>query len=129
MSNEQSVQALWNSINKQDWAALPAYFTDSAVIHWHNTNERFTVREFVLANSQYPGRWRIAIEKLLSVADTVISVVKVGLADGGAAFHAVSFFQFQEGKIAVLDEYWGDDGLPPQWRADMGIGKAILEQQ
>ncbi|MCL2671639.1 MAG: nuclear transport factor 2 family protein [Clostridiales bacterium] len=125
MNHKQSVSELWNHIDRQNWDALPAYFTDSAVINWHNTNECFSVPEFVLANGAYPGKWRIAVEKLLSFDDTVISVVKATLQEGDVAFHAVSFFQFAGDKITLLDEYWGDDAAPPQWRAEMRIGKSI----
>ena len=26
---------------------------------------------------------------------------------------------------AALEEYWGDDGPPPRWRQEMGIGRPI----
>jgi len=28
-------------------------------------------------------------------------------------------------KIIELDEYWGDNGVPPKWRIDMNIGSKI----
>lgn len=28
--------------------------------------------------------------------------------------------------ICGIDEYWGDDGLPPQWRRELGLGSPIL---
>ncbi len=31
----------------------------------------------------------------------------------------------KDGKIAQVDEYWGDDGEAPQWRQDMHIGNKI----
>lgn len=40
--------------------------------------------------------------------------------------HATSFFEFRNGKIKVLDEYWGDDGKVPQWRIEKQIGKPII---
>ena len=32
-----------------------------------------------------------------------------------------------DGKIASVDEYWGDDGPAPQWRQDKHIGTKIKE--
>lgn len=129
MNHEQLVSDLWGHIDRQNWNALPAFFADAATICWHQTSECFTVPEFVLANSAYPGKWKIALEKLLSVADTVVSVVKVSLEDGDTAFHAVSFFQFADGKITALDEYWGEMDAPPPWRVDMGIGHEIASRK
>ena len=125
MDYKQSVLNMWNDINNQNWGELSLYFSEAAVINWHNTNECFSVREFVLANSKYPGKWLIEVEKLLETENIVISVVKVILEDSNISFHATSFFQFLDAKITVLDEYWGDDSQPPQWRVDMGIGKSI----
>ncbi|NLM10011.1 MAG: nuclear transport factor 2 family protein, partial [Clostridiaceae bacterium] len=35
------------------------------------------------------------------------------------------FFEFKGDKISCLDEYWGDDGIAPQWRLDKQIGQPI----
>jgi hypothetical protein len=34
-----------------------------------------------------------------------------------------------DGKIASVDEYWGDDGAAPQWRQDKHIGTIIKEKK
>lgn len=119
------VSSLWGDIHAQNWGNLPSYFTQTATINWHNTNERFSVNEFVLANSRYPGDWQIRIEKLMSANQIVISVVQVLLKESGVSFHATSFFQFENGKIQTLDEYWSEDGPPPQWRTELKIGTPI----
>lgn len=119
--------SLWCDINMQRWDKIPDYFTPDASIHWHNTNEKFTVSEFLKANSEYPGNWTIIPEKALCDGNTVITVVKVALRDAYVSLHATSFFEFEGDKIKRLDEYWGDDGPAPQWRKDLGIGKPIQE--
>ncbi len=129
MSQTEAIFSLWQTIDQQNWERLPSFFAPEALIHWHNTNERFTVSQFVQANSQYPGHWQIDLQKLLETGETVISVVRVQLKAEPVSFHATSFFQFRAGKILLLDEYWGDDGPPPQWRLDMGIGTAILPDE
>ena len=40
---------------------------------------------------------------------------------------AISFFQWQGEKILRLEEYWSDDGAPPEWRQKMQIGQKITE--
>jgi hypothetical protein len=125
MDLKQLVQDLWNDMDNQNWDKLPGYFSETATINWHNTNECFSVHEFVLANSKYPGEWSIKIEKLLRTGDIVISVVRVMSKNANISFHATSFFKFKAGKIEVLDEYWGEDEKPPQWRIEPGVGQPI----
>ena len=40
---------------------------------------------------------------------------------------AISFFRWQGEKILRLEEYWSDDGAPPEWRRKMQIGQKITE--
>jgi len=126
MNCKEHVIALWNDIDKQNWSNIHTYFEDEAIINWNNTNERFTVEKFVRANAEYPGDWNIGIERLECIENLVISVVKVQLKNDDVSVHATSFFEFNNKKIIVLNEYWGDDGKAPQWRIEKQIGKAIL---
>lgn len=121
------VKAFWACMDQQRWDDLPGFFAPAATIFWPNTNEKFTVQDFVSANKHYPGRWHIAIERIEQTPSTIITVVKVSLAQGDASFHATSFFDFAAGeeKIVRLHEYWGDDGAPPAWRTAMHIGSSI----
>ena len=41
------------------------------------------------------------------------------------SFHVTSFFREEEGRIAALEEYWGDDGPPPAWRQALHLGRPI----
>ncbi|MBX4260396.1 nuclear transport factor 2 family protein (plasmid) [Clostridium estertheticum] len=125
MNYKEQVIGLWSDMNKQSWNDIHRYFDNDAVINWNNTNERFNVEEFVRANSEYPGDWSIKVERLECIENLVISVVKVHLKNDDVSFHATSFFEFNNGKIKLLNEYWGDDGKSPQWRIDKQIGKPI----
>ncbi len=125
MNNTDQVIALWNDINNQNWNNIHTYFDQEAIINWNNTNEKFNAAEFVTANREYPGDWRIVIERLETINNLVISVVKVEAGSGELSFHATSFFEFLNGKIKLLNEYWGEDGNPPQWRIDKKIGRPI----
>lgn len=119
------MEAYWKAVADQDAAALAAFFAPDAAVQWHNTNERFTVAEFLRANCEYPGGWAGAVERVEEAEGRLISAARVWTRDGSASFHAVSFFTLEDGKIKALDEYWGDDGPPPQWRRDLGIGTPI----
>ncbi len=125
MDKVQLVTAFWADVVAQRAHNLREYFIPTATINWHNTNEHFTVEEYIVANCEYPGDWRGQVERLEVFGDKAVSVTRVWLADQNTSYHAVSFFGFVGDKIAILDEYWGDDGAPPQWRQDKNIGSFI----
>ncbi|MDQ0086706.1 hypothetical protein J2T12_000100 [Paenibacillus anaericanus] len=125
MGNKEKIIDLWNDIDKQNWDNLFHYFCEDAIINWNNSNESFNVEEFVRANCEYPGDWAITIERLEALDNLVVSVVKVELNNSVISFRATSFFEFMEDRIVLLNEYWGDNTKPPQWRIDKKIGKAI----
>lgn len=127
MGNKEKIIDLWNDIDKQNWDNLFHYFCDDAMINWNNSNESFNVEEFVRANCEYLGDWAITIERLEVMDNLVVSVVKVELNNSEISFRATSFFEFMEDRIVLLNEYWGDNIKPPQWRIDKNIGKAITD--
>ena len=53
------------------------------------------------------------------------TVVHVYSGDRKISCHVTSFIKIKDGKIAFIDEYWGDDGTTPQWRLDKHIGTPI----
>ena len=117
----------WRSAVRQDRSRLKDYFTPGAVVRWHNTNERFTVDEFIRANCDYPGEWRGELKRIERFGDTVVTVVRVFSPDGSVSFHAVSFIRLLDEKIAEIDEYWSEDGDPPGWRLEMKLGRPLSD--
>mgnify|MGYP000900774200 FL=1 len=104
---------------------IRSYFKETAVIRWHNTNEEFTLEEFIRANCEYPGNWDCKVERIEEIEDLIITVTKVFSTDSYISVHVTSFLRMEDGKIASMDEYWGDDGETPKWRLDMEIEKRI----
>lgn len=125
MDIEKWIKNYWRDIAAQDEAAIKAYFDPGASIYWHDTNEQFTVDEFIIANCEYPGDWRGEVERIEQAGSVVITVTRVWLSDNSASFHVTSFFEFRNVQITTLNEYWGEDGVIPQWRLDKQIGKPI----
>ncbi|MGL4107427.1 nuclear transport factor 2 family protein [Clostridium sp. LP20] len=119
------VLSFLNDVITQNPLGLRTYFTPNAVINWHNTNESFTIEEYIIANCEYPGKWCGEVERIDIFNDLVISVSRLWVVDNSMSFHAVSFIKFKNDKIVTLDEYWGDDGIAPQWRLVKKIGKPI----
>lgn len=116
MEQTELVRQLWKDMDEQSWGSLSSFFQTDAVIEWPNTGEIFTVDQFVRVNSEYPGKWKITVERLEQTRTAVISVVRVTLEGDRTAFTAVSFFEFKGKFISKLTEYWVDITAPPEWR-------------
>jgi len=104
---------------------LAKYFKQDAIVRWHNTNELFTFEEFIAINCEYPGQWQGVVVRMEIIGDLVITVTKVFSLELNESYHVTSFIKFDGQKIAVIDEYWGDDDAPPLWRLEKGMGKPI----
>lgn len=115
----------WDAVLRQDGNAIRRFFHPDAWVNWHNTNEHFTLEEFIRANCEYPGDWDGTVEKIIPAGTQVITITHVFSRDRALCFHVVSFLSISEGRIRSIDEYWGDDGPPPQWRQEKHIGTAI----
>lgn len=120
-----NVHDYWEVTLAQDAVKMKEYFHSNAYICWHNSNERFTVDEFIRANCEYPGHWDGEIKRIEQIDDLVISAVHVFSTDDDVSLHVVSFMKIMDDKIAAIDEYWGDDGIAPKWRLDKHIGRPI----
>lgn len=114
---------------KQNKIQLTTFFHKDAYIRWHCTNENFTVDEFIQANCEYPGQWDGHIERTEYLHDLIITVVHVFSSDHSLSFHVVSFIKLKDQLIMSIDEYWGDDGMAPQWRLDKHIGTPIIKKE
>ncbi len=121
------IHAYWRAVFDQQQEEIEKFFHENAFVEWHNTNEHFTVGEFIRANCEYPGKWDGKIERIEEINDLLVTVVHVFSPDKGLSFHATSFIQIEDGRIRSIDEYWGDDGSAPQWRLDKRIGIPIRQ--
>ncbi len=116
------INRFFKTVLSQNEEDLRKYFQKNAVIKWHCTNEVFTLDEYIKANCEYPGNWNGEIEQ---IANTIILACRVFPTDNSESFHVVSFINLKDGLIIKMDEYWSDDGLAPEWRKEMKIGKRI----
>ena len=123
MDGREFAEQYWESIAKQDEQQLRTYFCREAQIRWHNTNEQFSVEEFLRANCDYPGEWNGKVERVEQKGNLLMTVARVW--DETTSFHVTSFIQLENDTIKAIDEYWGEDGRAPQWRTEKHIGKPI----
>ncbi len=120
-----NLEEYWAAVLAQDAEKMREYFKEDAFINWHCTNEHFTVEEYIKANCEYPGEWAGEVERVEQIGDLIITATNVYTVDKLLSFNVVSFLRMEDGRIAALDEYWGDDGVAPQWRLDKRIGRPI----
>lgn len=120
-----NIEKYWESTLKQRAEEMRKFFHPKAKVRFHNTNEEFTVDEFIEINCEYPGSWNGVIKRIEKIGRIQIIVVQVFDREQNLFFHVTSFMEIEEDKIISIDEYWGEDGCPPQWRLDKKIGKRI----
>lgn len=116
----------WKHTLAQDKDKMKEFFRKDAYINWHNTNERFTVDEFIKVNCEYPDNWNGQIERIEENGNLIIVVVHVYNELKTLSFRVVSFIKIENDKIISIDEYWGDDVEVPEWRNKMNTGVKIL---
>lgn len=114
-----------SAVLNQDAVKMRAFFHSNAYVNWHNTNEHFTVEEYIRANCEYPGKWAGEIERIVQAQNMIVAAIHVYSTDRRVSCHCTSFIQLSDDKIICMDEYWGDDGDVPQWRKDKHIGMPI----
>ena len=113
------------AVAKQNADALREYFTSDAVICWHDSNEQFTVDEYIRANCEYPDSWNGEIQRVEKIEGGIIIVTKI-FSDESS--HLVTAFaKLTDGKISRLDEYYSECNEIPEWRKEMKIGKPITK--
>ena len=59
------IKVFWDAVLRQDADTIREYFHPDAWVNWHNTNEHFTVEEFIQANCEYPGEWDGEVEQII----------------------------------------------------------------
>ena len=120
-----NIGAFISAVLRQDADAIRICFQPDAYVNWHNTNEHFTVEEYIWANCEYPGQWTGEIERIVESGDLIVTATHVQSLDGKISCHCTSFIRLRDDKIISMDEYWGDDGDVPQWRKGKRIGTPI----
>ena len=111
------------AVASQNADALAGFFTPDAIICWHDSNEQFTVAEYIRANCEYPGSWEGEIQRVEKTEEGLVLVTKISSTE---STHLVTaFIKLTNDKISRLDEYYSDCAPAPQWRIDMHIGKPI----
>ena len=96
-----NIQSYWRAVLQQQAEEIKTFFHEDAYVNWHNTNEHFTVSEFIRANCEYPGAWDGEIERLEEAGDLLITATHVYSRDRKLSFHVTSFIRIKDEKIKI----------------------------
>ena len=55
MDRKAILAAFWRAVAAQERDPLRGFFAEGAEVLWPNTNERFSVEEYLRANCEYPA--------------------------------------------------------------------------
>jgi len=126
--NEITVKTFWGFFAAGEFEKTSTLFAAASKVYWPCTGEVFNNHDnFIKVNRQYPGKHKITLEKMVSCADTVVTVVLVeSVFDDHPAplfFRATSFFKFAGDRISEINEYWAEVIEPPEWRIKSGLSE------
>jgi ketosteroid isomerase-like protein len=112
VTNHQRIEAYFQTLNARDWTAFAAILHPEVLYEIPQTGECVRGREGYLDfNITFPGNWTLEVVRLL--ADDVRGAAEIVLQVNGQAMPAVVFFEFTDGLIARITDYWPESYEPP----------------
>ncbi|RPI77575.1 MAG: nuclear transport factor 2 family protein [Desulfobacteraceae bacterium] len=112
MEYGKTVEQYWQTLNDRDWQAFGALLHEGMVYEIPQTRERVRGKEaYIDFNKTYPGDWTLAIVHL--VADQHRAVSQIAFRDDGQEQVGISFFEFKDGLICRITDFWPVAYEPP----------------
>lgn len=129
MNEIETVKNLWSLFDERKFVETKPLFHENLEVHWITSKEVFTGADiFIAVNEEYPGSWRTIPVKIAkygsgtadgnaeSNENKVFSLVHVFAVERTEEFYVTSFFEFKDGLIKRIEEYWSTVENPPEWR-------------
>jgi len=118
MSGIDIVRNLWDLFDKRRFEDSRKLLKKDVTVKWVTTKEVFIGTDnFIAINTEYPGAWRTIPVKIENYSDDkVFSLTHVFMEDSEEEYYATSFFEFEDGLISSVEEYWSTVESPPEWR-------------
>ena len=129
------IHNLFEAMLSQDAKKLHGFFEPDALVFWANTNEQFTVDEYIRANCEYPGTWYSRLEEFGEIVASdlfepkmyYIAKVWDNAGNTSRVVGRIDFGNTENALIQYITEYWSEIGEPPKWRKGMNIGKRYCD--
>ena len=115
--SEVLARSYWKKVSEQKWEEAEALFHENFAAEWPQSRERFrSGKAFIQMNREYPGTHRVEVLEVLSVDSRTVTTVFINAEDTGQKVFATSWFDFSEGKILKLTEFWAEPYSAPESR-------------
>lgn len=113
-----TVERYWTAADVRDWDTFEATLADEVLYELPQTRERIRGKERYMAfNREYPGDWRVRVERVVADGDGRQAAVRTLFTEGGQESHAVHFFTFDaQGRISGITDFWPEPYEPPAGR-------------
>ena len=112
MTNHQKIETYFQTVNARDWTGFAAVLHPDVVYELPQTRERVRGHEAYLDfNITFPGDWTLEIVRV--IADDARGAAEIILRIDAQAMPAVVFFEFADGLIARITDYWPESYEPP----------------
>jgi ketosteroid isomerase-like protein len=109
---ENLVERYWSTAVARDWDAFGQLVHEHVLYEVPQTRERVRGRAaYVEFNATYPGDWSLEIRHI--VANDKQAVSKVDFNVDGETATGITFFEFRDGLIAHITDYWPAPYEPP----------------
>ncbi|EGQ7673987.1 nuclear transport factor 2 family protein [Vibrio cholerae] len=118
MNSKDVVLSFWNAMKSNDCAKASEWLSLDFEGFWPQSGELILGREnFVAINAHYPanGHWLFDIHSIVCEGDSVVT--DVSITDGVQKARAITFHTVENGLIIKQKEFWPDEMLPQEWRA------------
>jgi hypothetical protein len=117
MENVEVAKRFWKLIGEQDWDSAARLLDPELIVEWPQSRERMRGPDsFIAVNRHYPGNHSVTILRAAAFGPQVVTTVWIE-ADTGQRTFANSFFEFRQGRIARIEEYWAEPYPAPEWRS------------
>jgi ketosteroid isomerase-like protein len=112
---DQLYELVWVG-ETHDFDVMDEVFADDAVVEYPQSRERIRGRANIRAvEENYPALPKVTIRRQLVVGD--LAVVESDLDYQGKPYQEVSIFEFRDGKVARLTQYFPEPFEAPASRA------------
>jgi ketosteroid isomerase-like protein len=112
MTNHQKIETYFQTVNVRNWTGFAAILHPDVVYELPQTRERVRGREAYLDfNITFPGDWTLEVSRV--IADDARGAAEIILQVDSRAMPALVFFEFTDGLISRVTDYWPESYEPP----------------
>jgi ketosteroid isomerase-like protein len=112
---KELVAAFVTRLEGRDWAGLAELLDADVVYEIPQSRERIRGRDrYVTFNAEFPGDWHLEPEVV--IGDDRNGSVLFRWTLGGESSLGIAFFEFEDGRITKITDFWPEPYEPPAGR-------------